>query len=210
MSDHTYKIITTQGEGFYKEKGSKFIAHAYHVADEEAIREKLEWLRKEYYDARHHCYAYILGLQQEISRANDDGEPGHSAGDPILGQIRSYGLTNTLVVVVRYFGGTKLGVSGLITAYKTAAAEALENADIVEKDIVETLELRYPYDSTNQVMRLIADHELTILSQEYLEECLVELAVKIPWINRVKAKLQLLNDTGTVIQSKWQDSQTDE
>ena len=175
--------------------------------NEEEVREKLEELRKTYYDARHHCYAFILGLQQEQTRANDDGEPGHSAGDPILGQIKSYGLTNTLVVVIRYFGGTKLGVSGLITAYKAAAAEALENSIIEEKHIVEILELKFPYDSTNQVMRLIPDHDIEIISQEYLSDCSMNLAVKIPWVERVKSKLQLLNDTGTVIISKWESDQ---
>lgn len=205
MPDHTYRIIKKEGEGFYKEKGSKFIARAFYVEDEEAVKEKLELLRKEFYDARHHCYAYVLGLRQELSRANDDGEPGHSAGDPILGQIRSFSLTNTLVVVVRYFGGTKLGVSGLITAYKTSAADALQNSETEEKDIVVRLTLKYPYDSTNQVMRLVADHELNVLSQEYLEDCTMTVSVKIPWIDRVKAKLQLLNDTGTEVESDWEE-----
>lgn len=204
---HTYKILNKAGEGLYKEKGSKFLAFAYHVEDEEAVKERLDELRKTYYDARHHCYAFILGLQQEQIRANDDGEPGHSAGDPILGQIKSYGLTNTLVVVIRYFGGTKLGVSGLITAYKTATADALEQSVIEEKHIVKILELRYPYDSTNQVMRLIPDHDLDVITQEYLSDCYMKLAVKIPWVERVKSKLQLLNDTGTEISSDWDEEE---
>lgn len=207
MSDnqYTYKIIRQSGEGLYKEKGSKFLSFVFHVSDEEEVREQLEELRKTYYDARHHCYAYILGLQQEQSRANDDGEPGHSAGDPILGQIKSFGLTNTLVVVIRYFGGTKLGVSGLITAYKAAAAEALEKSEIVQKHIVKQLQLRYPYDSTNQVMRLIPDFDMEVISQEYLSDCQMTLAVKIPMVEQVKSKLQLLNDTGTLISSEWEE-----
>ncbi|MEL6558073.1 MAG: YigZ family protein [Bacteroidota bacterium] len=207
MSDdqYTYKIIQKTGEGLYKEKGSKFLSFVFHVSNEEEIRERLEELRKTYYDARHHCYAYILGLQQEHSRANDDGEPGHSAGDPILGQIKSFGLTNTLVVVIRYFGGTKLGVSGLITAYKTAAAEALEKSEIIQKHIIKHLQLRYPYDSTNQVMRLIPDFDMEVISQEYLSDCQMTLAVKIPMVEQVKNKLQLLNDTGTAISSEWEE-----
>ncbi|MEL7146278.1 MAG: YigZ family protein [Bacteroidota bacterium] len=204
---HTYKILLTEGEGFYKEKGSKFLAFAYHVTDEEMVREKLESLRKTYYDARHFCYGYMLGLRQSHFRANDDGEPGHSAGDPILGQIRSQGLTNTMVVVVRYFGGTKLGVSGLINAYKTAAADALENSDIIENNIVKLLRIDYPYDATNQIMRLVADHELTVKSQDYQEECSIELAVRIPLISRIESKLQLLADTGTSFSWKWSEDE---
>src|SRR5690606_7725476 len=123
--DDGYRTIAQPAEGLYKEKGSKFIALAYPVYTEEEIKDRLAELRKKYYDARHHCYAYMLGADKSRYRANDDGEPNHSAGDPILGQIRSADLSNVLVVVVRYFGGTKLGVSGLITAYKTATADAL-------------------------------------------------------------------------------------
>ena len=202
---YTYKILKIGGEGLYKDKGSKFLSFAFHVTNEDEVRERLEELRKTYYDARHHCYAYILGLQQEQSRANDDGEPGHSAGDPILGQIKSFGLTNTLVVVIRYFGGTKLGVSGLITAYKTSAAEALEKSEIIQKFIVKHLQLRYPYDSTNQVMRLIPDFNMEVISQEYLSDCQMILAVKIPMVEQVKNKLQFLNDTGADISSEWPD-----
>lgn len=128
----TYLTISDDSEGFYKEKGSKFLSFAFPVHHEEDIKEKLDILRKKYYDARHHCYAYVLGKDKEIFRANDDGEPNHSAGDPILGQIKSNQLTNILIVVVRYFGGVKLGVGGLISAYRTAAAEAISNNVIVE------------------------------------------------------------------------------
>ena len=205
--DSTYKILEREGEGFFKDKGSKFLAFAYHVSDEEAVNEKLESLRKTYYDARHFCYGYMLGLRQTRFRANDDGEPGHSAGDPILGQIRSHGLTNTLVVVVRYFGGTKLGVSGLINAYKTVAAAALEQSVIVEKQIVRLLRIQYPYDSTSQIMRLVGDHDLTVRSQEYLEDCEIILAVHVPMVDRIESKLQLLSDTGTSFQRVWSEDE---
>ena len=138
-----YKTLSKKGEGVYKEKGSKFLAFAYHVENDEAIRDVLEDIKKVYFDARHHCYAYVLGPERKVFRANDDGEPNHSAGDPILGQINSKELTNTLVVVVRYFGGTKLGVSGLITAYRTAAEEALDAAQITTIEIKERAIIHY-------------------------------------------------------------------
>ena len=131
----SFLTIGQPAEGLYKEKGSKFIGLAFPVKTEDEVKERLEETRKTYYDARHHCYAYILGHEGTQFRANDDGEPNHSAGDPILGQIRSKELTNTLVIVVRYFGGTKLGVSGLINAYKTAAALALDNTSIEENSL---------------------------------------------------------------------------
>src|SRR5690606_39655528 len=133
MKDDTYLTIADHAEGLYYEKGSKFIALAYPVSDEEEIKSLLENIRKKYYDARHHCYAYRLGREGLVFRANDAGEPNHSAGDPILGQLRSYNITDVLIVVVRYFGGTKLGVGGLINAYKTAAADAIENSTIITK-----------------------------------------------------------------------------
>jgi uncharacterized YigZ family protein len=154
MPNDFYLTVAKDSEGFYKEKGSKFLAFAYPVSNEEEIKEKLEALRKQFYDARHFCYGYIFGLAAEHYRANDDGEPNHSAGDPILGQIKSNELTNTLVVVVRYFGGTKLGVGGLITAYKTAAAEALAQNEIIEKPITKSFTLMFPYEEMNEVQRL--------------------------------------------------------
>ena len=137
----SYHTLGNTAEGSYKEKGSKFMAFAYPVVSESEIKERLEALRKKYFDARHHCFAYILGADKTRFRAFDDGEPNHSAGDPILGQIRSRDLTNVLVVVVRYFGGVKLGVGGLISAYKAAAEEALNNAIVMERDV--TKELAY-------------------------------------------------------------------
>ena len=127
----TYFTLKGNSEGFYKEKGSKFLAFAFVISSEEDVKKIIAELKKKYYDARHHCYAYVLGNQSEKYRANDDGEPGHSAGDPILGQIRSNSLTNTLIVVVRYFVGTKLGIIGLINAYKTATADSIASNSII-------------------------------------------------------------------------------
>ncbi len=170
----SYLTISKAGEGFYKEKGSKFIAIANYAESEVTVQSNLDGLRKQYYDARHHCYAYSLGIENVRTRANDDGEPGHSAGDPILGQIRSLDLHNCLVVVIRYFGGTKLGVGGLIHAYKTAAASALEDATIVKKKITQSLEVRFPYTETNEVMRKLNELEVEIVNQEFTMDCLIQ------------------------------------
>jgi len=206
LEPYTYKILSSPGEGLFKDKGSKFISHAYHVANEEDVKHCLDKLRKEYFDARHHCYAYVLGLQSELSRANDDGEPGHSAGDPILGQIRSVELTNTLVVVIRYFGGTKLGVSGLINAYKTATSFALENGSIETHHILREITLKFPYESTNAAMRLISSFDLEIKTQEFLESCIIVADVKIPMVEVVGKKLELMINTGTEISYTWKES----
>lgn len=182
----TYFTIVQESEGFYKEKGSKFLAFAYPVEEEDTVKERLAELKKKYYDARHHCYAYILGPDNTKYRANDDGEPGHSAGDPILGQIKSNNLTNTLVVVVRYFGGTKLGVSGLINAYKTAAATAIENNQIIEKLILSEISIQFEYPQMNHVMKLIKDHDLTIISQKLEMSCEMNLGVRLSKVQIVK------------------------
>ena len=176
----TYLTLAAPAMGIYKEKGSKFLAFAYPVNSEEDIKNYLAGLRKEYFDARHHCYAYQLGTSNNTQqyRANDDGEPNHSAGDPIMGQIRSAGLTNLLVVVVRYFGGIKLGVSGLINAYRTAAAEAINSAEIIEKVEAAPLELFFNYDQMNTIMSLIKDYKLQILSQEFNTDCHLVLSVR--------------------------------
>lgn len=174
----TYSSIEEEAEGFYKEKGSKFIAHAFPITSEEEIKERLDELRKKYYDARHHCYAWIVGRDQDRYRANDDGEPNHSAGDPILGQIRSYSLSDVLIVVVRYFGGTKLGVGGLITAYKTAAADALEAATIITKTVMDTFEVHFTYPDMNEVMRAVKDFDAEVVSQDFGMDCQMTLRVR--------------------------------
>ena len=163
----TYKTIESPTTGEYKEKGSKFIAYAYFVQTEADIKGYLDELKKEHFKARHHCYAWRLGLGKDSYRANDDGEPSGTAGRPILGQIDSFGLTNLLIVVVRYFGGTKLGTSGLITAYKTAAMDALQQATITERIVETVLTLKAPYILLNELMQYLKSQEITILNTEY-------------------------------------------
>jgi len=195
-----YLTLAKGGEGLYKEKGSKFIAHAFYVASEDEVKEIQDNLRQQYHDARHHCYAYVIGPDKGLYRANDDGEPNHSAGDPILGQINSKGLTNTLVVVIRYFGGTKLGVSGLINAYKLAAEEALNNSKIVTVAITETVEIKYGYPATSEVMRLVDEFEITIIDQEFKGQCYIKGEVKIGYMDAFNEKIRLLIDTGSEIE----------
>lgn len=168
-----YYTISTASEGLYKEKGSKFLSFAFPVSSEEEIKRNLERVKKQYYDARHYCYAWMMGMDQQRWRANDDGEPTHSAGDPILGQIRSMELTNTLVIVVRYFGGTKLGVGGLINAYRTAAESALEAPTKIEIHEVLTVTLLFDYDSISVVEKLISDFEINVSDRIFEERCKV-------------------------------------
>jgi uncharacterized YigZ family protein len=197
MERTSYHTITRISEGLYKEKGSKFIAVALPVASEADVKARQEELRKKYYDARHHCYAYVIGEDYALFRANDDGEPNHSAGDPILGQIRSKDLTNTLVVVIRYFGGTKLGVSGLIHAYKIATEEAINENKIIKVPITDTVEITFDYESTSEVMRLVKDMDLKIESQIYEVACSLVVNVQIDQTAQLVKKLQLLKDTGS-------------
>lgn len=167
----TYKTITGVSTGIYREKASKFNAFAYPVSTEEEVKELLKSLKKEYFDANHHCYAYLLGFDKSASRMNDDGEPSGTAGRPIFGQIQSFDLTNILVVVIRYFGGTKLGVSGLINAYKTASREALSTASIIEKTVNDIYKLKFNYTYMNDVMRFIKDNHLAVLSTDFSLDC---------------------------------------
>ena len=183
--------ISNEPEGFYKEKGSKFIARAFHVKTEDEIKDRLEELRKEFYDARHHCYAYIIGLKNQSFRANDDGEPNHSAGDPILGQIRSKNLTNTLVVVIRYFGGTKLGVGGLISAYKIATEEALNLAKIETVYSQTEFSLRFGYEVTAEVERALGEFDIEYLQKDYTDDCFFKSLLKDEDVPRLAKKLEL-------------------
>lgn len=176
--EDSYKTIEAKIEGLYKEKGSKFIAFAFPVYTEDEIKNILEDLRGKYYDARHHCYAYRLGADKLRFRANDDGEPSSTGGKPILGQIVSNDLTNILIVVVRYFGGIKLGVSGLINAYRTAAADALAHAVVVEKTEDEVIKIKFSYGVLNDVMRIIKDIEPAILERNFELECHMTLALR--------------------------------
>ena len=173
--DDTYLTLSKTSEGLYKDRSSKFFYFSFPVKTEDEIKEKLNELRKTYYDARHHCYAYILGKDGANYRAVDDGEPNHSAGDPILGQIRSNNLTNTLIVVVRYFGGTKLGMSGLIQAYKTSAALAIEENEIVEEKVLESVHIQFEYPAMNEVMKLVKTLDLVIMNQEMGLACEMQL-----------------------------------
>ncbi len=186
----TYKTIKTHSEGLYKEKGSKFIAKAYPVKNEEEIKGILQVLRKEYYDARHHCYAYRLGADKKKFRANDDGEPSSSAGKPILGQLQSYDLTNLLIVVVRYFGGTKLGVSGLINAYRSAAAEAIEENEIIELKVQDIFEIKFDYFVMNDVMKILKDEELEQFDQVFELSCSLKLKIRQKDVDSIKEKLE--------------------
>lgn len=173
-----YLTINAPSEGLYKEKGSKFIAFAIPVSNVEQIKTILEEKRKEHHDARHVCYAYILGVDKADYRSNDDGEPSGTAGRPILGSLLSAGVTNVLIAVVRYFGGTKLGTSGLINAYKVASADALENAEIVEKTVDEEIHISFDYLVMNDVMKIIKDVAPQVLSQQFDNNCNMVLSIR--------------------------------
>lgn len=176
--EDTYKTLSKVSSGLIKDRSSKFHYFAFPVKTEEEIKNHLADLRKTYYDARHHCFAWILGINGDSYRANDDGEPNHSAGDPILGQIRSNQLTNILIVVVRYFGGTKLGMSGLINAYKTAAAMAIEENEIIEEQVKSQLKISFSYPAMNEVMKLVKNQELNIIDQQMSLDCQMSLEMR--------------------------------
>jgi len=192
----SYLTLKSTGKGTFKEKGSKFLAFAFQVATIEDIENRLIEIKKRFHDARHHCYAWRLGVERIEYRANDDGEPTHSAGDPILGQIKSSGITNTLIIVVRYFGGTKLGVGGLINAYKTAAGEAIKSSEIVKIDVKIEVSITYSYEATNEVQRIIDNYRIEIISQEFEDECALHGRVKSPDIEPLKTQFELFQKTG--------------
>lgn len=180
-----YLTISKPSEGLFKDRGSKFLAFAYPVSTEEEIKLIQEKLRSDYHDARHHCYAYMLGPEKEVFRMNDDGEPSSTAGKPILGQIRSFDLTNILIVVIRYFGGTKLGVGGLINAYKTAAEEALKNAKIIKKVLHDIYELKFEYPEMNEVMRIMKEEQIEHIDQSFELSCSITLSLRKADANKV-------------------------
>ncbi len=175
----SYFTIESASKGLFKDRGSKFYSFVFPVSTEAEIRFHLEQLRKEYHDARHHCYAWRLRPDHSLFRANDDGEPSSSAGKPILTQIESRELTDVLVVVIRYFGGTLLGVGGLINAYKTAAADALEKCNISKKYIYNSFEVRFEYSLMNSVMKIIKDHELKNYDHHFEMSCSLKIDVRI-------------------------------
>ncbi|MDY6801726.1 MAG: YigZ family protein [Bacteroidota bacterium] len=183
-----YLTISKPSEGLFKDSGSKFLAFAFPVSSENEIKAIQEQLRNKYHDARHHCYAYMLGVNKEIYRANDDGEPSSTAGKPILGQIRSFNLTNILIVVIRYFGGTKLGVGGLIHAYKTAAEEALKNAKIVKKTLHDIYELKFDYPQMNEIMRIMKEENIEQIDQNFELTCSITLALRKAEVEKVLSK----------------------
>ncbi|MBQ6069953.1 MAG: YigZ family protein [Bacteroidales bacterium] len=185
MFDDIYYTIKGPAEGLYKEKGSRFMAFAFAVRSVEEVKEHLERLRKDYYDARHHCYAYILGPRKDAYRMNDDGEPSGTGGRPIYGQLLSADLTDTLVVVVRYFGGVLLGASGLANAYKTAARDAIAHAEIVERTIDVRYRLRFEYAAMNDVMRIVKDFGLVPTHQDFNLDCQLEVSVRQSMSNRL-------------------------
>ena len=195
-TEDTYKTIVNSGSGFFKDRGSKFTGYAYPVENEAAVKEKIEALKKEHYGARHHCYAYQLGFGQTSRyRANDDGEPNNSAGMPIYGQIRSHELTNVLIVVVRYFGGTKLGVPGLINAYRTAAAAALENTKIIIKVVTETLKIRFDYAQTGVVMGILNKQQWELSGQDFEQNsCIVLFKVRRNELSKAKKMLSTIEN----------------
>ena len=175
----SYKTLAKSSTGIYKELGSQFLSFAFPVSSQEEIKTILSNIKKDYFDARHHCYAYRLGLGGDLWRANDDGEPSSTAGKPILGQLLSHDLSDTLIVVVRYFGGTKLGVPGLIRAYRGAAADAINNSEVVEKIAVKNLILRFSYASIEPVMKLIKSFSADIKKQELDSDCLMVLNIRV-------------------------------
>lgn len=193
MTDQ-YRTITNQmGEGFYSEKRSKFLAFAHHVTNENEVKELLQAYKKKYYDARHCCYAYMLGADRSVFRANDDGEPSSTAGKPILGQINAHELTDILIVVVRYFGGTKLGTSGLIVAYRTAAAAAIENAQIETRYVEDIIDYSFTYPLLNEVMRVVKELEPRIVSQAFDNTCHISLAIRKSQADELRQRLQQLS-----------------
>lgn len=193
MGIDEFKTITNVGEGTYSEKRSKFLAFSHHVESEDDIRELLAFYMKKYFDARHVCYAYMLGAERKIFRANDDGEPSSTAGKPILGQINSSGLTDILIVVVRYYGGVNLGTGGLIVAYKTAAAAAIENSVVETRQVEEIVTYNFPYVMMNNVMRVVKDMKPRILSQTYDTTCEIKLSIRLSEAEILKARLAKLS-----------------
>ena len=199
IQEDTYKTIIGVAEGIYTEKRSKFIAIAIPVHTVEEIKQHLDIYQKKYYDARHVCYAYMLGHERKDFRANDNGEPSGTAGKPIVGQINSNGLTDILIVVVRYFGGIKLGTSGLIVAYKAAAAEAIANATIIEKTVDDEIAVAFEYPFMNDVMRIVKEEEPEILEQSYDMDCLMKLRIRRSMMEKLRARLEKV-ETARIIE----------
>lgn len=188
--EDTFKTISKPSKGLFKDKGSKFMSFAFPVESEEEIRNIIQQLRKEHHSARHHCYAWRLGYDKSVFRANDDGEPSSTAGKPILGQIQSFDLTNILIVVIRYFGGTLLGVSGLINAYRGAAADALLQAEIIEKLVEKLLLIEFDYLVLNEVMKIFKEEKLTQNQPQFDLRCQIKTQIRLNDLNRIEEGLK--------------------
>lgn len=186
LSDDTYKTIKAPSQGYFMDKRSKFYAYAYPVVSEDEIKEIVAGLKKEYYDARHHVFAWILGKDKEHYRANDDGEPSGSSAKPIYGQLLSNDLTNILIVVIRYFGGVKLGVPGLINAYKTAAIDAINNAEIITKIVEDVYVVRFDYLQMNEIMKVVKKESLDIINQKFDNQCEIQFKIRKTDSERLK------------------------
>ena len=192
MTDE-YRTLKSGGEGYYTDKRSKFLAFAHHVSTVEEIKDILARYRKKYFDARHVCYAYMLGPERTDFRANDDGEPSSTAGKPILGQINSNELTDILIVVVRYYGGVNLGTSGLIVAYREAAADAIAHSEIETRQVEEIITYNFPYPMMNDVMRIVKDMQPRIVSQTYDNTCEIRLSIRKSEADQLRNRLQKLS-----------------
>lgn len=190
MFDDSYKTIAKPAEGSYSEKRSKFLAYAFPVQNEQEVKQRLAEIQKKHWDARHHCYAYILGPHKDAYRLNDNGEPSGTAGRPIYGQLLSKDLTNTLVIVVRYFGGIKLGVSGLQNAYKVAAREALDAAVIEERTIQETYRVTFEYTKMNDIMQILKNPEVQVLDRQSYMQCIYTISVRQRDADRITEALR--------------------
>ena len=194
MEDQYHTISENSvGEGYYTEKRSKFLAFAHHVETVEEVKSIVSAYRKQYYDARHCCYAYMLGPEQKAFRANDDGEPSSTAGKPILGQINSAGLTDILIVVIRYYGGVNLGTSGLIVAYRTAAADAIANATIEVRQVEETIKYDFTYPMMNDVMRIVKEMQPQVVDQQFDNTCSITLRIRKREAEQLRSRLNKLS-----------------
>lgn len=203
--DDKYRTIAKPSKGIFKDKGSKFMAFAYPVMSENESKNHINHLKKEYHDARHHCSAFTLGINRELFRSSDDGEPQGTAGKPILGQIHAFGLTNILIVVVRYFGGKLLGTSGLINAYRNAAANSLQNATIIEKTINKNIKITFDYKAMNNVMNLLKEESVEQTNQNIDNNCEMIISVRLSRIDKIintlkeieTVKISLLNSASS-------------
>jgi uncharacterized YigZ family protein len=190
MEHYSYKTIKNSSQGLLRDRGSKFLAFAFHVTTEAQIQEILDNLRNEYHNASHHCYAWTIGTNKDHFRANDDGEPSGTAGRPVLGQIRKHDLTNILIVVIRYFGGTLLGTGGLINAYRSAAADALANSEIITKVIDELIEVRFPYAAMNSVMKILKEERVDQVAQDFDTDCKITVSIPVERSERLTGRLR--------------------